>query len=36
MESNWDIAEIEKKLRAQIELALKKVPHISHFSEHMG
>lgn len=36
MEASWDINEIEKELRAQIELALKRVPHISHFSEHMG
>jgi len=36
MESNWDIREIERELRAQIELALSKIPHISHLSEHMG
>ncbi|WP_353197270.1 polysaccharide deacetylase family protein [Parapedobacter defluvii] len=35
-ERNWNIEEIERELRAQIELALKKIPHISHLSEHMG
>jgi len=34
--SNWNIAEVEKELRAQIELALSKIPHISHLSNHMG
>ncbi|MDX1285220.1 MAG: ChbG/HpnK family deacetylase, partial [Draconibacterium sp.] len=32
LESNWTIEEIEKELRAQIELSLKYVPHISHIS----
>lgn len=36
VESNWDLGEIERELRAQIELALEKIPHISHLSEHMG
>jgi predicted glycoside hydrolase/deacetylase ChbG (UPF0249 family) len=31
-----NIDEIEKEFRAQIELALKKVPRISHISGHMG
>ncbi len=35
-ESNWTIGEIEQELRAQIELSLKHVPHISHLSSHMG
>jgi predicted glycoside hydrolase/deacetylase ChbG (UPF0249 family) len=35
-ESNWQIADIEKEFRAQIELALKRLPHISHISSHMG
>jgi len=35
-ESAWDIIAIEKELRAQIELALKRIPHITHLSEHMG
>ncbi len=34
--SDWDLSEIERELRAQIELALQKIPHISHLSEHMG
>jgi hypothetical protein len=28
--ANWKIEEIEKELRAQIELAIKHVPYISH------
>lgn len=36
MESNWKLEEIEKEFRAQIELALKHVPQISHLSGHMG
>lgn len=35
-ESNWNLNEIEQELRAQIELSLKYVPHISHLSTHMG
>lgn len=35
-ESAWDIGEIENELRAQIELGLKRIPHITHLSEHMG
>jgi predicted glycoside hydrolase/deacetylase ChbG (UPF0249 family) len=34
--SQFDIKEIEKELRAQIELAIRKIPGISHLSEHMG
>ena len=34
--SDWKIDEIEQELRAQIELALKHVPHISHMGGHMG
>ncbi len=34
--SKWDLAEVETELRAQIELALKKIPQISHLSNHMG
>lgn len=34
--SNWKIEDIENELRAQIELALKHIPHISHISAHMG
>lgn len=32
----WDIGEIEAEMRAQIELALKYIPRISHLSCHMG
>ena len=35
-ENQWKIADIEKEFRAQIELALKKIQHISHLSAHMG
>jgi predicted glycoside hydrolase/deacetylase ChbG (UPF0249 family) len=35
-QSNWQPRDIEKELRAQIELALKHLPRISHLSSHMG
>ena len=35
-EHQWKIADIEKEFRAQIELALKNTPRISHLSAHMG
>lgn len=35
-ENDWKIEDIEKELRAQIELALKKIPRVSHISAHMG
>lgn len=35
-ETAWKIQDIERELRAQIELALKHLPHISHLTEHMG
>ncbi len=35
-ESAWKLEEIEKELRAQIELSLKNVPPASHLSTHMG
>jgi len=35
-ENQWKIADIEKEFRAQIELALKNIPRISHLSAHMG
>lgn len=35
MENKWDIREIEQEFRAQIELALKNIPRISHLSGHM-
>lgn len=35
-ENDWKLEDIEKEVRAQIELAKKKLPHISHVSTHMG
>jgi predicted glycoside hydrolase/deacetylase ChbG (UPF0249 family) len=35
-EQDWKIEEIEQEMRAQIEMALKHIPHISHLSCHMG
>jgi predicted glycoside hydrolase/deacetylase ChbG (UPF0249 family) len=35
-EAHWKLKEIEKEIRAQIELAKRKVPRISHLSFHMG
>ena len=35
-ENAWKIADIEKEFRAQIELGLKRIPHISHISSHMN
>lgn len=35
-ESDWKLEEMEQELRAQIELSLKHLPHISHLSSHMG
>ncbi|WP_221391069.1 polysaccharide deacetylase family protein [Dyadobacter sp. NIV53] len=36
LENDWKIADVEKEFRAQIEMAIKKIPRISHFSSHMG
>jgi CubicO group peptidase (beta-lactamase class C family)/predicted glycoside hydrolase/deacetylase ChbG (UPF0249 family) len=36
VENKWNLAEIEQEFRAQIELALKNIPQISHLSGHMG
>ena len=36
LQSKWDIHEVEKELRAQIELAIKEIPQVSHLSSHMG
>lgn len=33
---NWKIEEIEQEMRAQIEMAVRNVPHVSHLSCHMG
>lgn len=35
-EHQWKLEEIEQEFRAQIELALKNIPQISHLSGHMG
>ena len=35
-ENKWKIDDVEKEFRAQIELALKYIPRISHLSAHMG
>jgi predicted glycoside hydrolase/deacetylase ChbG (UPF0249 family) len=35
-ESHYNVDDIEKEFRAQIEMALKKIPRISHISAHMG
>ncbi|MBN1895968.1 polysaccharide deacetylase family protein, partial [bacterium] len=35
-EAAWDISEVERELRAQIELAKKHIPWISHVSGHMA
>jgi CubicO group peptidase (beta-lactamase class C family)/predicted glycoside hydrolase/deacetylase ChbG (UPF0249 family) len=35
-ENNWKLSEVEQEFRAQIELALKNIPQISHLSGHMG
>lgn len=36
LENKWNLAEVEKEFRAQIELGLKNIPQISHLSGHMG
>jgi predicted glycoside hydrolase/deacetylase ChbG (UPF0249 family) len=35
-DNRWKLADIEKEFRAQIEMAIKKIPQISHISGHMG
>ncbi|MFC1551056.1 polysaccharide deacetylase family protein [Candidatus Latescibacterota bacterium] len=35
-ESNFDIGEVEKELRAQIEIALNEIKNVTHISGHMG
>jgi len=35
-ENKWNVQEIEQEFRAQIELALKNIPQVSHLSGHMG
>lgn len=34
--AKWGIHEVEKELRAQIELATKQIPQVTHLSSHMG
>ena len=36
LHANWNIKELEKELRAQIELGKKNLPQASHISAHMG
>jgi chitin disaccharide deacetylase len=36
LENKWTLEDVEKEFRAQIELAIKKIPRISHISGHMG
>ncbi|MBW3466904.1 ChbG/HpnK family deacetylase [Arthrospiribacter ruber] len=36
IENQWKLNEIEQEFRAQIELALRNVPQVSHLSGHMG
>jgi len=35
-EADWKLSEIEAEFRAQIEMAKKCIPHVSHITEHMG
>jgi predicted glycoside hydrolase/deacetylase ChbG (UPF0249 family) len=35
-ENPWKIADIEKEFRAQIEMAMRQIPQVSHLSAHMG
>ena len=35
-ENDWQLADVEKEFRAQIELGLKRIPHVSHLSSHMN
>lgn len=35
-EHDWRIEEVEKEFRAQIEMAKRKIPRVSHLSGHMG
>lgn len=36
LEQEWSIAEIEQELRAQIEMAKRDIPQLTHLSGHMG
>lgn len=35
-ENDWKIEDVEREFRAQIEMALRHIPRISHLSSHMG
>ena len=35
MENKWDIKEVEQEFRAQIEMALRNIPQLSHITGHM-
>jgi CubicO group peptidase (beta-lactamase class C family)/predicted glycoside hydrolase/deacetylase ChbG (UPF0249 family)/lysophospholipase L1-like esterase len=35
-ENDWKLSDVEKEFRAQIELAKKRIPRVSHLSAHMG
>ena len=35
-ENSWKLEEVQKELRAQVAMAVKKIPGISHVSAHMG
>lgn len=36
VESGWKMEEVERELRAQIEMALRLLPNVTHLSAHMG
>lgn len=36
LQSGYDLTEVENELRAQIEIALKEIPQVSHLTAHMG
>ena len=36
LDNDWKVEDYEKELRAQIEMALKHIPRLSHISGHMG
>ncbi len=36
MDNDWKLEEVEQEFRAQIELTLQQIPHLSHISGHMG
>jgi len=36
LQCDWKIEEVEKELRAQIELAVREIPQVTHLSSHMG